>query len=159
MKEDVLVLPGMSARNVEQLKRAFNELDEDGDGKITVEELQKALTALNGGTVPPLSLVREMIAELDTDGNGTVDFEEFSTNQNSSLREELTTSDPTARLQATFAVFDRNGDGFISPRGPLTRPSSFLSSLPCPHSLLALSLVPLLLVPPYLVSHQNNRAV
>ena len=107
--------------DMEKLRHAFDELDADGDGHITTEELQHALTPLNGGVPPSLALVKAMIADLNADGNGSVEFPEFCANQES-LPEGLSTSnaDPTARLKTTFNVFDRNGNGFISPRGRLS---------------------------------------
>merc|ERR1719401_818077 len=58
---------------------AFSVFDLDGDGKISLEELQKVL---GNGSVEEVigadgSSVAELLRDIDRDGDGTIDFEEF----------------------------------------------------------------------------------
>lgn len=58
------------AAKEDRLWASFKALDLDEDGKLSVEELEKALG------YPP-DKIRALIAEVDTDHNGSVDYEEF----------------------------------------------------------------------------------
>ncbi|EGD72489.1 L-plastin [Salpingoeca rosetta] len=60
---------------LEESREIFKEFDQDGNGNVTVEELDALFKRL-GEPVPGYRL-REMIAEVDTDKSGTVDFDEF----------------------------------------------------------------------------------
>ncbi len=51
------------------LWEAFRKFDLDGDGKITIDEIEKVL-----GTG---SNAKELIAEIDKNGDGSVDYDEF----------------------------------------------------------------------------------
>jgi len=59
-----------------QLRAAFDALDSDGDGTLTVEEVAAGLAVSN----PAVSLkgVQRMVDYADADNNGMIDFEEFS---------------------------------------------------------------------------------
>ena len=52
-----------------------------------------------------------MINEVDTDGNGTIDFPEFLT----MMARKMTETDTEDELKEAFRVFDKDGDGLISP--------------------------------------------
>ena len=53
----------------------FNEIDADGSGKITQEELSRAMRAI--GQDPTDDDVMEMIREFDDDGDNQIDLHEF----------------------------------------------------------------------------------
>jgi len=53
----------------ERLWEAFRKFDLDGDGKITIDEIEKVLG--------PNSGAKELIAEVDKNGDGSVDYDEF----------------------------------------------------------------------------------
>ena len=55
--------------------RAFDEMDTDGDGELSAEEIFEALSQNNSDVT--LDRVRELVAKADTDGNGTVSREEY----------------------------------------------------------------------------------
>ncbi|CAO2820172.1 unnamed protein product [Amaranthus hypochondriacus] len=57
------------------LKEAFSIYDADGNGKITVEELQMVMKSL--GDDFSLGECRKMINGVDRDGDGTINFDEF----------------------------------------------------------------------------------
>ena len=54
----------------------FDELDADGDGTLTVEEVAAGLAVSNPAVT--LEGVKQMVDYADADKNGKVDFEEFS---------------------------------------------------------------------------------
>ncbi|KAK9766532.1 hypothetical protein K7432_004325 [Basidiobolus ranarum] len=68
----------MSAPPAEQQLRGwFQQVDTDGSGQITADELQKAL--LNGDWTPfNLETIRLMINMFDKDDTGTIGFPEFT---------------------------------------------------------------------------------
>ncbi|ORY03362.1 EF-hand [Basidiobolus meristosporus CBS 931.73] len=60
----------------QQLQTWFKQVDADGSGQVTADELQKAL--LNGDWTPfNLETVRLMINMFDKDDSGTIGFPEF----------------------------------------------------------------------------------
>ncbi len=54
---------------------AFNQYDANGDGFISAEELNNAMSA-SGNPVPPEEL-QNMIRSLDANGDGKIDYLEF----------------------------------------------------------------------------------
>eukprot|EP00484_Ammonia_sp_Unknown_P019965 CAMPEP_0197027474 /NCGR_PEP_ID=MMETSP1384-20130603/7367_1 /TAXON_ID=29189 /ORGANISM="Ammonia sp." /LENGTH=713 /DNA_ID=CAMNT_0042456321 /DNA_START=31 /DNA_END=2172 /DNA_ORIENTATION=- len=64
-----------SSISEEEMKKIFDELDEDGSGKIDARELHKAL--LKMGKKLSMQEANELIQQLDEDGDGQIDFEEF----------------------------------------------------------------------------------
>ncbi|CAI5523745.1 unnamed protein product [Closterium sp. Naga37s-1] len=60
----------------EDLRKAFELFDCDGDGSITAEELQKAMRMLSGDKLS-MEECRTMIARVDVNRDGRVSFSEF----------------------------------------------------------------------------------
>ena len=54
---------------------AFAEMDADGDGELSADEIHRALSK-NGEDVS-LERVKELVAKADTDGNGLVSKQEY----------------------------------------------------------------------------------
>jgi len=68
--------PSSDEPTEEQLtSQAFDDMDEDGDGELTAEEIHAAL--LKNDADASLERVKELVAKADTDGNGTVSREEY----------------------------------------------------------------------------------
>ena len=65
----------LSAEQVLELKAAFQQMDTNGDGFVTKDELKAMLSGL--GEPVDDSVVDEMVAVADTNGDGKVDFNEF----------------------------------------------------------------------------------
>ncbi|XP_056392401.1 calcium-binding protein 5 isoform X3 [Hyla sarda] len=61
---------------VKELRDAFKEFDANGDGEITLDELQHAMQRLLGEKLTH-SEIADVVREADLNGDGTVDFEEF----------------------------------------------------------------------------------
>ncbi|XP_034842781.1 DNA ligase 1 isoform X3 [Mirounga leonina] len=61
---------------IQEMRDAFKEFDTNGDGEITLGELQQAMQRLLGEKLTPRE-ISEVVQEADVNGDGTVDFEEF----------------------------------------------------------------------------------
>ncbi|XP_015698545.1 probable calcium-binding protein CML28 [Oryza brachyantha] len=59
------------------MREAFNVFDQNGDGFITVDELQSVLSTLGLKQGRTAEDCRRMISKVDADGDGRVDFKEF----------------------------------------------------------------------------------
>uniref|UniRef100_A0A2K5R4N7 Calcium binding protein 5 n=1 Tax=Cebus imitator TaxID=2715852 RepID=A0A2K5R4N7_CEBIM len=59
---------------VQEMRDAFKEFDTNGDGEITLAELQQAMQRLLGERLTPRE-ISEVVREADVNGDGTVDFE------------------------------------------------------------------------------------
>ncbi|KAI4364306.1 hypothetical protein MLD38_020417 [Melastoma candidum] len=88
----------------------FQTFDRNGDGLITLEELELSLCNL-GIPVPRTELVNT-IRRIDGDGDGLVDLEEFGALYG--LLTEGWDTEAGDDMREAFNVFDRDGDGFIT---------------------------------------------
>uniref|UniRef100_A0A8D0XHW6 EF-hand domain-containing protein n=1 Tax=Sus scrofa TaxID=9823 RepID=A0A8D0XHW6_PIG len=61
---------------VQEMRDAFKEFDANGDGEITLGELQQAMQRLLGDKLTSQE-ISEVVQEADVNGDGTVDFEGF----------------------------------------------------------------------------------
>lgn len=98
----------VNKEETENLEKIFKAIDENGDGKLSKQEIldgwEKHL-----GTPINEEEVDKMFAQIDTDGNGTIDYTEFvvaTMNEKQLLSED--------KLQAAFKMFDKDGSGAIS---------------------------------------------
>ena len=105
MKETLIEYVDRNTDRIEKFGRAFSVFDKDGDGHITITELEAVMTSL--GIDFTEEELEDMIHLLDTDGSGTVDFPEFLTIM-ASERDEV------EEIREAFEVFDINKNGFIS---------------------------------------------
>ena len=90
-------------KDIEDLKKVFQELDKDGNGSITFEELQLGL-----GDRENAEELLEILKGADTDGSGAINYTEFlaaTMNQQTFLKEEY--------LKTAFRMFDTDGSGKI----------------------------------------------
>ncbi|KAI4378776.1 hypothetical protein MLD38_016209 [Melastoma candidum] len=92
------------------LLRVFQTFDRNGDGRITLEELEESL--LNLGISVPREELADMIRGIDVNGNGCVDLDEFGSLYG--LLSEERDADAEDDVREAFNVFDRDGDGFIT---------------------------------------------
>ncbi|KAF7833971.1 putative calcium-binding protein CML19 [Senna tora] len=97
----------MMERDIE-LERVLRYFDEDGDGKISPEELQRRLSLI-GGEVP-LKEAEMAIEALDSDGDGLVSLEDMK-----SLVEGGSEDCKLNDLREAFKMYDEEGCGFITP--------------------------------------------
>ncbi|KAD4584321.1 hypothetical protein E3N88_21922 [Mikania micrantha] len=83
--------------------------DQDGDGKITINELSKSLERI--GMVIPEKDLQQMIDHMDSNGDGSINMEQFERLYETIITEER---DEEEEMREAFNVFDQNGDGFIT---------------------------------------------
>mmetsp|Transcript_90001 Transcript_90001/g.201417 ORF Transcript_90001/g.201417 Transcript_90001/m.201417 type:complete len:154 (-) Transcript_90001:118-579(-) len=93
---------------VAEFKEAFDLFDSDGNGTISIKDLQMLMRAL--GQTPTDTEYADMIAIVDADGNGTIDFYEFL----NLMSKKLKGSDLEEELTLAFRVFDRDDNGYIN---------------------------------------------
>jgi calcium-binding protein CML len=93
-----------------ELEDVFNKFDANGDGRISRSELSDLMKSLGGNVTE--EEVGAMVSEADLDGDGYIDLSEFvalNTDQTVSSSRRL------QDLKDAFNVFDRDGNGSISP--------------------------------------------
>merc|ERR1719428_2035506 len=84
----------------------FYALDKDGDGTITVEEMQEGISKM--GIEVPENLHR-ILEDIDSDGSGVVDYTEFlaaTLDRRQYIQEDV--------CWAAFRIFDLDGNGKIT---------------------------------------------
>ncbi|KAG2428086.1 hypothetical protein HYH02_014477 [Chlamydomonas schloesseri] len=89
------------------MREMFQEMDEDGSGTITVDELREGLR--RKGAEIALGEVQRILNDIDLDGNSKIDYEEFlaaTMHLNKLSREE--------NMIAAFEYFDTDKSGFIT---------------------------------------------
>jgi calcium-dependent protein kinase len=95
--------------DVDELRKTFMQFDENGDGRLTKDELIKGLNKI----MTPQEAVNEVnriMSLIDVDGNGFIEYEEFlraCMNKNKILT--------TDNLQIVFNMFDKDRSGKITP--------------------------------------------
>ncbi|OIV94187.1 hypothetical protein TanjilG_13804 [Lupinus angustifolius] len=90
--------------DAEELKRVFNRFDANGDGKISVTELDTALRSL--GSSVSTSEVQCIMEDLDTDHDGFINLSEFAA---------FCRSDgDVSELRDAFDLYDQDKNGLIS---------------------------------------------
>jgi calcium-dependent protein kinase len=101
-----MVARQMDDRKTEMLRTVFTQIDANGDGTITLQELNDGLASAGVGDAAAL---RDLAKKLDTDHSGTIDYTEFlaATLDKSQASQE-------AACWAAFRVFDKNDDQKIS---------------------------------------------
>uniref|UniRef100_A0A8C9UTF7 NADPH oxidase 5 n=1 Tax=Spermophilus dauricus TaxID=99837 RepID=A0A8C9UTF7_SPEDA len=93
----------------------FTLFDSDGNGTITLEELQEALTLLTRGN--PMDKLKFLFQVYDVDGSGSIDPDELRTVLRSCLRESAISLPEEKLDQLTLALFqsaDKDGSGAIT---------------------------------------------
>mmetsp|Transcript_12291 Transcript_12291/g.22016 ORF Transcript_12291/g.22016 Transcript_12291/m.22016 type:complete len:507 (-) Transcript_12291:2527-4047(-) len=89
------------------MKEMFQDMDKDGSGTITVDELRDGLR-LKGADIA-LTEVQRIMDNIDINGNSKIDYEEFlaaTMHLNKLSREE--------NMVAAFQYFDKDNSGFIT---------------------------------------------
>ncbi|CAL4903501.1 unnamed protein product [Urochloa decumbens] len=104
-----------------QLEQVFRHYDENGDGKISAEEMASVLRAL--GAPPGPGEVRRMMDEMDADRDGFVDLAEFVAfhcggggGGQGEAEEEDQGAATEAALREAFRMYDADSNGLISAR-------------------------------------------
>ncbi|MED6179587.1 hypothetical protein PIB30_002412 [Stylosanthes scabra] len=98
------------------LQRIFEKLDKNGDGLVSLDELNWLLEKTTGGSSISLQELEELLV-----GKKSLNFDEFvffydsiSNRKINDDEEEVVEEEVESDLEKAFKVFDLNGDGFIS---------------------------------------------
>lgn len=100
----------ITSQEKDKLQNTFIFLDLNGDGKLSTDELIEAFNQIFGSEVNAQKEVNNIMMQLDMDHNGYIDYTEFvlaTINKSWLVTKE--------NLIATFSVFDKDGNGTISP--------------------------------------------
>eukprot|EP00249_Psilotum_nudum_P003716 c17188_g1_i1 orf=107-922(-) len=103
--------------NTNLLHKVFNIFDQNKDGKVSTTEVHNLFTNL--GLEMPHDQITSLLNQRFKENNGYVQFHEFlslvdSSNVDPTDDQDVNVTDEEDLLSA-FHLFDRNGDGFISP--------------------------------------------
>lgn len=99
----------LTEEQVAEFKDAFAQFDKEGTGKISTRELGTLMRTL--GQNPTEAELQDLITEAESNTNGQLDFNEFCSIMAKQMRE----TDTEEEMREAFKIFDRDGDGFISP--------------------------------------------
>ncbi|KAL5205958.1 hypothetical protein ABZP36_034167 [Zizania latifolia] len=100
----------LKQEQIAEFREAFSFFDKDGDGCITLQELDTVVRSL--GQTPTAEELEEMIRDVDADGNGTIEFGEFLALM--ARKAARGYGDDDEELRESFKVFDKDQDGLIS---------------------------------------------
>ena len=96
-------------KNIQVYKEAFELIDKNKDGQITLDELKNFFNGLKENISN--ADLQDMINEADVEGNGTISFEGFIALMERSLRNE----EVEEEIIETFKKFDQDNNGLIGP--------------------------------------------
>ncbi|KAK9137493.1 hypothetical protein Sjap_008087 [Stephania japonica] len=99
----------LTEQQIFEFQEAFCLFDKDGDGRITIEELEKVIKCLVQH--PTKQELESMIRDFDVNGNGMLELGEFLNLMARKMKE----AEVEDELQDAFKVFDKDRDGYISP--------------------------------------------
>ena len=101
---------------IEDLKGEFFNLDSDGDGVITVKELEAILCSMQNKLSCSEKDIQQLLKVIDVDGDGKIDLKEYHTimkdKTNRDLIHRALVKRSSARKQ--FAKFDTDHSGYCS---------------------------------------------
>ena len=92
---------------VKKLKKIFQLLDTNGDGRLTYKELREGFEKIMGSSITDVEM-EKISLDIDQDRNGYIEYEEFlrvALNKNTLLSKE--------NLKLAFENFDADGDGTL----------------------------------------------
>lgn len=97
----------LDAKSLDEVHQVFRQLDSDGDGVLTIEEVHQGFAALGG----PMEMeeLQDLFAIIDMDGSGTIDYTEFVA---AAAGERIFQEEHA--LMAAFEAFDHDSSGTIS---------------------------------------------
>jgi len=103
-----LIASHLSDAQIKDLRILFDSLDTDGNGTLSVEEMQDGLARCGMRSEQQVTACLDTIRELDADGSGCITYSAFLAATFD--RQKHLTQDV---LRVAFNVFDCNGDGML----------------------------------------------
>jgi calcium-dependent protein kinase len=98
----------LSEDEIDTLKRTFKELDLDGDGTLTLQELQRAIKA-DPSLGTSAAEIERLMQVADLDGDGKLSYEELML---TCVQRKLNAKEE--RIWEAFCKLDLNGDGKLT---------------------------------------------
>eukprot|EP00210_Caulerpa_lentillifera_P002691 g2571.t1 len=95
-----------------ELRQLFDELDTDGSGSISTEELADGLRSQ--GYFLSNDEAQQLLTKIDVDNSGLIDFDEFMATLTDWSEIENNQSEWVVYLDRVFSKIDKDGNGFIS---------------------------------------------
>ncbi|KAL2250009.1 calcium-dependent protein kinase 29 isoform X2 [Sesamum indicum] len=102
-----VIAENLSEEEIKGLRQMFNNMDTDGSGTITYEELRTGLSKL--GSKLSEAEIKQLMEAADVDKNGTIDYIEFITATMHRHRLEK-----EENLYKAFQYFDKDNSGYIT---------------------------------------------
>ncbi|KAF5185989.1 calmodulin-like [Thalictrum thalictroides] len=99
----------LTREQIDEFHEVFCWFDMDGDGCITLQELETVIRSLDQHPTEE-DVLKQMISEVDVNRNGTIEFGEFL----SLMARKMKEVDAEEELTEAFRVFDKDQNGFIS---------------------------------------------
>ena len=101
---------------VQGMIKEFLCLDADGDGTITVDELEKVLRSMRGKSKPSEIDIKNAIKEIDKNGDGTIDMDEYIRSCRNKATQDLIHRAlvQSSKIRKEFEKFDKDNSGFIT---------------------------------------------
>ena len=101
---------------VQGMIKEFLCLDADGDGTITVDELEKVLRSMRGKSKPSEIEIQKAIKEIDKNGDGTIDMDEYVRSCRNKATQDLIHRAlvQSSKIRKEFERFDKDDSGFIT---------------------------------------------
>ena len=98
------------------MKTEFLQLDTDGDGEISTEEIEKMLRSMRIQLKASEGDIRCAERAIDRDGDGTVDMREYLGNRSNATNKNLIHRAlvQRSRIRKEFAIFDADKNGVIT---------------------------------------------
>merc|ERR1719193_1170386 len=97
----------MTKADHKALQDQFNQMDENGDGKVNLEELTEYIYKRGGSREQAQKAASNIIRQLDQDNNGAITLAEW---QDARLSTKFQDDD---LVKESFKRIDQNNDGFI----------------------------------------------
>ena len=99
-----------------QLKREFLALDTNGDGNISVAEMEALLKSTQGRLNMTNKDIKNLIQKFDRDGDGTIDIDEFLNVITTGTKRDAIYKALIQRagVRKAFERYDKDGNGFIT---------------------------------------------
>lgn len=95
----------------DEIRNIFNKFDKNGDGKISVSELEEMLSKL--GSKPTSDEVKQMMEHIDQNGDGYIDLVEFAKFHRNVAA--AAAAGKEEEIRDAFDLYDLDKDGLISP--------------------------------------------
>ena len=101
---------------IESMKEEFLKLDIDGDGTITVAELEGVLRCMRSKLQASEAEIQHAIKDIDRDGDGIIELREYLKSRKDKTSQDLIHRALVQRskIRKSFQRFDEDNSGYIT---------------------------------------------